>query len=260
MNFTTFVAVNVNVNCSQSLTKMKKFFSLAILLLASYVCYSQVGVGTTTPDQSSVFHVESSNKGVLLPRLTTTEQNNIANPASGLLFYNTDHKEFRFNYGTPSNPNWMKSSRNPAIKYSNNNTDTSVNVNQNSKINAPIVSTLEWNDDTSLYSVDTGNNHITVNNSGRYKIVVNISLVTTINTTRLTPEMWIEINGTQQGAYSSTGYIRNANGQKESSLHLSEVFELNANDIISISIKRTGNAGTVNLRSTGSSNIYIEKI
>jgi len=72
--------------------------------------------------------------------------------------------------------------------------------------------------------------------------------------------MWIEINGTTRGSYASTGYIRNQNGHKESSLHLTEVLQLNANDIISVGIIRTGNAGTVNLRSVGSSNIYIEKI
>ena len=72
--------------------------------------------------------------------------------------------------------------------------------------------------------------------------------------------MWIEIKGTPKCTFSSTGYVRNANGQKESSLHISEVFELNANDIIAVGIVRTGNAGTVNLRSAGSSNIYIEKI
>jgi len=239
---------------------MKNILCLTVLLLSNYAIFSQVGVGTTNPDPSSVFHVESTTKGMLLPRLTTIEQNNILNPASGLLIYNTDDKEFRFNYGAPASPNWIKTSRNQAVKYSNNNADTSVNVNANSKINAPIISALEWNDDTSIYSVDTGNNTITVAKPGRYKIVVNISLITTTNTARLTPEMWIEINGTQRGSYSSTGYVRNANGQKESSLHLSEVFELNTNDIISVSIVRTANAGSVNLRSVGSSNIYIEKI
>lgn len=222
--------------------------------------FSQVGVGTTNPDRSSVFHVESTTQGMLLPRLTTIEQNNILNPASGLIIYNTDHNEFRFNYGAPVSPKWIKTSRNQAVKYSNSNADTSINVNSNSKINAPIISTLEWNDDTSVYSVDTNNNTVTVVNSGRYKIVINVSLITSTNTARLTPEMHIEINGTRRGSYASTGYIRNQNGQKESSLHITEVFELNANDIISVGIIRTGNAGTVNLRSVGSSNIYIEKI
>jgi hypothetical protein len=250
----------LKLNCSQSLLKMKNILSLNLLILYSCAMFSQVGVGTTNPDPSTVFHIESNSKGMLLPRLTTVEQNNIVNPATGLIIYNIDENEFRFNFGTPASPNWIKSSRNQAVKYSNNNADTSVNVNANSKINAPIVSTLEWNDDPSIYSVDTGNNTITVDKPGRYRIVVNISLITTTNTARLTPEMWIEINGTQRGSYSSTGYVRNANGQKESSLHLSEVFELNTNDIISVGIVRTANAGSVNLRSIGSSNIYIEKI
>jgi hypothetical protein len=69
-----------------------------------------------------------------------------------------------------------------------------------------------------------------------------------------------KINGTQRGTYSSTGYIRTNQGHQESSLHINEVFQLNANDVVSVGIIRTANSGTVNLRSASSSNIYIERI
>mgnify|MGYP003675058638 FL=1 len=72
--------------------------------------------------------------------------------------------------------------------------------------------------------------------------------------------MWISVNGTQRGTFGSTGYIRTNQGHQESSLHITEVFELTANDVLSISIRRTANGGNVNLRSAGSSNIYVEKI
>ncbi len=225
-----------------------------------YNSYAQVGIGTTVPDASSILDVVSTTQGVLVPRLTTTQENAITNPATGLLIYNTDCKEFRFNIGTPASPSWIKTSRSGSVKYSNNAADTSVNVNTNTAANARIISTLEWNDDTSLYTANTLTNTITINETSRYRITVNVSLATTSGTDRLTPEMWIEINGTQRGTYASTGYIRTNNNHQESSLHITEVFELTNADVISVSIRRTANSGTVNLRSNGSSNIYIEKI
>ena len=239
-----------------------KHFTVVIMVLISinYCSYAQVGIGTTNPDASSILHVESTNKGLLVPRLSTAQENAIVNPASGLIIYNTERNEFRFNRGTTASPNWIKTSRNASVKYSNNDSDTSVNVNTNSTINAPIISTLEWNDDTTLYNVNAATNVITVTETGRFRISINVSLSTTSGTDRLTPEMWISVNGTQRGTFSSTGYIRTNNGHQESSLHINEVFELTANDVLSISIQRTANGGNVNLRSAGSSNIYIEKI
>lgn len=231
-----------------------------MLIGISYYGHAQVGIGTTNPDASSILDIESTEKGVLVPRLTTAEISAIPNPAKGLLVYNTDMNIFEFNYGTSVTPNWLRTSHKLSIKYSNDASDTALDVNNNGAINAPIISTLEWNDDTTLYTANTALNTITVNQTGRYRITVNVSLATTSGTDRLTPEMWIEINGTQRGTYSSTGYIRTNNNHQESSLHITEVFNLVAGDVVTVQIIRTANAGVVNLRSTGSSNIYIEKI
>jgi len=235
-------------------------YKLIIFLCVHSISFAQVGIGTTAPDASSILDVESINQGVLVPRLTTLQENAIVNPATGLLIYNTECKEFRFNRGTTASPDWMKTSRNASVKYSNNTSDTSVNVNSNSTINAPIISTIEWNDDTTLYTVNAATNTITVAETARYRISINVSLSTSSGTDRLTPEMWISVGGVQRGTFASTGYIRTNNNHQESSLHITEVFELSVNDVISVSIRRTANSGTVNLRSAGSSNIYVEKI
>ncbi|PRP66355.1 hypothetical protein [Nonlabens agnitus] len=61
-------------------------------LLFSVLSYSQVGIGTITPDASTLLEVSSSNKGVLLPKVAltgTTDVTTIANPAMGLLIFNT---------------------------------------------------------------------------------------------------------------------------------------------------------------------------
>ena len=49
-----------------------------------------VGIGTTIPDTSAMLDISSTTKGVLIPRLTTSEKNAVVMPATGLLIYQTD--------------------------------------------------------------------------------------------------------------------------------------------------------------------------
>lgn len=92
---------------------MKVLVSLFILLLG-LSGFSQVEVeGNNTPAPSAELHVKEDNsnpKGVLFPRLTTAEMRAIANPANGLIIFNTDYKRFMYysNYkaGT-ADDNWV---------------------------------------------------------------------------------------------------------------------------------------------------------
>ena len=76
-----------------------KFSAIFTLLIVSFV-NAQVGIGTTTPNASAVLDVSSTTKGLLLPRLTTLERTEIANPAAGLQVYDTDTKNNWFYNGT----------------------------------------------------------------------------------------------------------------------------------------------------------------
>src|SRR5690554_3541929 len=78
---------------------MKTIMKNSILYFAIFFCFqihAQVGIGTTTPHESSILDVESTDKGILIPRLTTAERDAIAPPADGrgLLVYNTDTSTF----------------------------------------------------------------------------------------------------------------------------------------------------------------------
>ncbi len=77
-----------------------------ILLLSVQNSYSQIGIGTTTPDGSSVLDVSSTNKGVLFPRLTSIQRDAIVNPAKGLTVYNIDEDCLQVNTGSTSSPDW----------------------------------------------------------------------------------------------------------------------------------------------------------
>lgn len=62
---------------------------LVLLLTAGSVWAQGVGVNILNPDSSAILHLESNEKGLLLPNLTTPEMDGINNPAEGLVIYNT---------------------------------------------------------------------------------------------------------------------------------------------------------------------------
>lgn len=54
--------------------------------------YSQIGIGTTTPHASAILDIESTSKGFLPPRMSTSQRDliNGGSPTQGLMIYNTD--------------------------------------------------------------------------------------------------------------------------------------------------------------------------
>ncbi|HIC31243.1 MAG TPA: hypothetical protein EYO76_04925, partial [Flavobacteriaceae bacterium] len=94
---------------------MKKTITLILILLTSFLSFSQVGINTTNPDASSILDIESSDKGVLFPRMTTAERDAIANPAKGLIIYNIDIDKLQFNIGISSAPIWTSVNNRPSV-------------------------------------------------------------------------------------------------------------------------------------------------
>ncbi len=73
-----------------------------LLGLAAHSTRAQVGIGTTTPDASALLELSTTNKGLLLPRLTLTQRNAINSPAAGLMIYQTDNTPGLYIYGGTS--------------------------------------------------------------------------------------------------------------------------------------------------------------
>src|SRR4249919_2371283 len=48
------------------------------------------GIGTGTPNASSLLEVKSTTKGILIPRMTKNQRDAITTPATGLLVYQTN--------------------------------------------------------------------------------------------------------------------------------------------------------------------------
>ena len=51
---------------------------------------TNVMIGSTTPEASSVLTIESTNQGILIPRMTLAQRDAIAAPATGLLIFQAD--------------------------------------------------------------------------------------------------------------------------------------------------------------------------
>ncbi|MBX7181427.1 MAG: proprotein convertase P-domain-containing protein [Bacteroidia bacterium] len=51
-----------------------------------------MGIGTSTPDASSLLELNSSTQGILIPRMTEAQKNSIVAPATGLLIYQTNNQ------------------------------------------------------------------------------------------------------------------------------------------------------------------------
>lgn len=73
----------------QHSVSMKKFWTIAILLLFTGITYAQVGINILIPDSSAVLQLESDKKGLGLSRLTTSQRDAISNPLHGLTIFNT---------------------------------------------------------------------------------------------------------------------------------------------------------------------------
>ena len=75
---------------------MKQFFTLLAAVVLTASAFAQVGIGTTTPNDSAALDITSTTKGLLMPRMTNAQRLVIASPAAGLQVFVTDFDGGRF--------------------------------------------------------------------------------------------------------------------------------------------------------------------
>jgi len=67
---------------------------IRIITLISFLTlntlYAQVGINTENPDPSAALEINSTKKGLLIPRMTKAQRDAISSPATGLMIYQTD--------------------------------------------------------------------------------------------------------------------------------------------------------------------------
>ena len=72
---------------------MKQFYTFLAAVLLTATTYAQVGINIETADGSAALDIVSTTGGLLVPRMTETQRNQIndsAGPAEGLMIYQTD--------------------------------------------------------------------------------------------------------------------------------------------------------------------------
>lgn len=73
---------------------------LILLLFNIGIASAQIGIGIPNGNPSSILDLSSSNKGFLVPRLTTVQRDAIVSPVAGLNIYNTTKNCMEFYNGT----------------------------------------------------------------------------------------------------------------------------------------------------------------
>lgn len=136
---------------------MKKLF----FLLFTNFLFSQVGIGTTTPDVNSILDVTATDKGILIPRLTTAQINAIAIPTQSLMVFNSDVNLYYY-YSTSSNA-WMPINVGSIVRITGTTYTLSANDNgrildftANSNITLSIPNTLPVGFQVSITQAGTG--------------------------------------------------------------------------------------------------------
>ncbi|MCD4724590.1 MAG: hypothetical protein K8R63_07070 [Bacteroidales bacterium] len=93
---------------------MKKILLLSLIALGIMMqsAYAQVVITDNPPataDPSAMLDLQSDSKGFLFPRMTESERDNISNPPTSLVIFQTDNTTgLYYNIGTAGSPVWEK--------------------------------------------------------------------------------------------------------------------------------------------------------
>lgn len=122
----------------QSSTTMKNLL-LSLLIITAIPVFGQVSVNTTgaAPDPSAMLDVSSTDKGVLVPRMSSGLRDSIFSPATGLLIYNTTTDAFNFYNGVQ----WVSLSTSGADNLGNHTATTDLDMNSNDIVNVDEIRT-----------------------------------------------------------------------------------------------------------------------
>ncbi len=93
----------IKVNIKNNLVPLIVLVTLMIFVQTIYAQSMGISSGAITPDASSIFEMRTTTKGLLIPRMKTTERDLINSPANGLMIYNTTTKQFNFYNGSSWN-------------------------------------------------------------------------------------------------------------------------------------------------------------
>jgi len=244
---------------------MKNFLSL-LLIFFTTISFSQVGIGTTSPDPSSVLDITSTSGGLLVPRMTVAQRANIATPIQeGLLIYQTDNTPgFYYHDGSVWNIfEGAPAGTSMTLDEYKNLTDA-VKVSNTATTNVNTTGETVYSDFTTTDLLELNrsqftfaSNGITPNFNGVVEIIFNVKLDFNSggNGPRVSPGFRWKHNG-NVGPWAVHSYIRSANdnggtGPYNSSVNFSTIIEVVSGSPIQIEHKKFSGTGNVSVGASG---------
>jgi hypothetical protein len=92
-------------------------FLFVFMMLSVAPLSAQVGIGTVTPDASSVLDISSTTQGMLAPRMTSTQKAAIVSPTDGLMVYDTTLKSICYYNSSTSGWNTISGTSSDRLKF-----------------------------------------------------------------------------------------------------------------------------------------------
>lgn len=80
-----------------------KYLITILLFTVNHIAFSQVGIGITTPASSAQLDITSTTRGLLPPRMATSQRDAIVSPVAGLVIFNTTTGQLEIYNGTSWN-------------------------------------------------------------------------------------------------------------------------------------------------------------
>lgn len=250
---------------------MKKLLSTSLLLLCTLLinsrAISQVAIGTTVIENGVQFKVESTNSGILIPRIALTSRNVIApvsaTPPAGTLIYNTATNGVFPNNVVPGFYYWdgfewraiADTKINKTIKFRNN--STSVNFSTVGGVYIDIFNTVDWNEESTLFQ-KINNTDLRISEAGLYEITGNFSLRSSDIEVYL--NMRLNVNGTDVGEKIRGIAPEDSGSNGQFSIHFTQYLVLNENDILRFRSYRDGDSTIINFDSIGTSSLVVKRI
>lgn len=234
----------------------KNILSIILFLGLSVPLFAQTGIATSTISDGVILQLGTNNKGLLLSRIPLTSRTSTSPlPTSiptGTMVFNTATTGSFPNLITPGiywwsveDTQWTSLSTNletAAVKYTS--TETATNYNTTTLQNVKLFGNMVYNESSSIYSINTTAQTLTVKRQGLYSIssILSFDRFTGGNGSMVSLTARIFINGNPAGTEQVFSPEETASINSDRGLFshaFTEYLQLNANDVISIRIKKT---------------------
>ncbi|WP_340200449.1 hypothetical protein [Ascidiimonas sp. W6] len=206
-------------------TSFIRFISFIVVFNCYVFSYGQVGIGTTIPE--AVLDVNSTESGILIPRLTSLQRDAIVSPVVSMMIFNSTENVFQFCSAVTPNVIWKSVTNSPSLKYvaSINTTSPDLSISGNgSASRMPIFDFPSWNDDTTLFtSITSGGTTLNVSQPGRYRITLNAYV--SVNTSGSAAIRYY-VDGSRASGGAAIVSNPNLTNVLNTTVHLSEIIEI----------------------------------